>query len=127
MFARQVPQTGTILPPNLSLAYGFYAEMGGIVVNVKDIHHTFAQLTLTHDGVLVLARHGQFMRIPNETIEDKSKSNLLGKILVTIQAVWMIIQCAARARHDLSLTILELHTLIHVCFALVMYFFWLKV
>ena len=101
--------------------------MGGLVVNLQDIHRTFDRLTLTHDGVLLLAQHGCFIRIPNEIIEDKSKSNLLGKILVTIQAVWIIIQCAARSGHDLSLTILELHTLVHVCFALIMYLFWLKV
>lgn len=101
--------------------------MGGFVVDVRDMHNTAPRLTLTPAGLLALAHQGRYIRLPDETINDKSKSDIFGKILVCIQAVWILVQCVTRAIKDLPLTLLELHTLIQACFALIMYLFWIPV
>lgn len=122
-----MPQSENLPFSEFTLAYGFYAEMGGFVVDVQDMHNSLSRISLTPAGIIALAEQGHFVHVTDESINDKSKSDILGKILVCIQAIWMLIQCGARAKHDLSLTLLELHTIIHACFALVMYLFWFKV
>ncbi|RPA85995.1 hypothetical protein BJ508DRAFT_158859 [Ascobolus immersus RN42] len=57
-------------------------------------------------------------------VEDKSKSDGLGKTLVLTQAVWLLIQCIGRAVSHLPIPLLEIHTCLHVLCALGTYIFW---
>lgn len=74
-----------------------------------------------------LARLGHFIYIPRETIEDKSKQDTIQKMLVVIQVIWMVVQCVARKSYGLPLSLLEVHTMVHVACAILLYGFWFKV
>ncbi|KAI5780144.1 hypothetical protein DFH27DRAFT_468073, partial [Peziza echinospora] len=82
--------------------------------------------TLTPCGAIHLARFGKLPLVPPEEIEDKSKADPITKALACLQASWMIIQCIARKSNGLPITLLELHTIMHVVCALLMYLLWLK-
>ncbi|GAB1315365.1 hypothetical protein MFIFM68171_05575 [Madurella fahalii] len=121
--AREIPtESGGAFASYFTMVYAIYAAMGGFVVDVRDMHNTVSRLTLTPAGLLALAYQGQYIRLPDKTINDKSKSDVFGKILVCIQALWILVQCITRAIKDLPLTLLELHTLIQACFALIIIF-----
>ena len=114
--------------PNLvDLRYGFYVAMGGLVYEVEKLHDDFPLVTLTPGGIIALARQGQFVDISNEDITDKSKADIFTKSLICIQVLWMVIQCIARKAAGYPLTLLEIHTMVHVVCALTLYVLWWKV
>ncbi|KAF8252558.1 hypothetical protein K440DRAFT_657783 [Wilcoxina mikolae CBS 423.85] len=98
---------------NFPLKYGFYVGMGGFVMDTTKHDRECARMTVTTSGVLALARQGHFLKIDPATISDKSKADTLAKT------------CARKA-NGLPISLLEIHTLVHVFCALVMYCFWLK-
>ena len=53
----------------------------------------------------------KFPDIPEEDIEDRSKGDVLFKLIAILQTSWFIIQCIARGQQQLALTELELVTL----------------
>ena len=103
--------------------------MGGIttpdVTKISD--DVKGPITLTPGAVIEFARKGVFFDISRDTISDKSKSNLLGKGLVCMQVIWFLVQCIARAAAGYPLTLLEVHTMVHVACALLMYALWWEV
>ena len=101
--------------------------MGGIAVDVAELMNEEKQLRILPDAVLLLAREGAFINISSGMISDKSKANLLGKALVCIQVLWFSIQCVARKAAAYPLVLLEIHTMVHVLCALLMYILWWKV
>ncbi|KAI9739319.1 MAG: hypothetical protein M1834_007532 [Cirrosporium novae-zelandiae] len=113
-------------PLQFSLLFGYFAVMGGLAVDVNDMHNVLERITLTPDGILYLARIGYLdqIRVPDDTIRDKSKANTFVKLYSCWQALWMLIQCIARKASHYPLTLLEIHTLVHVVCALSMYCFW---
>ncbi|RYP84419.1 hypothetical protein DL770_005211 [Monosporascus sp. CRB-9-2] len=60
----------------------------------------------------------------SRVIDNKSKANMVAKILVFGQLVWMVIQCLGRKIAGLPVTLLEVHILIQVAYTLLAYFFW---
>ncbi|KAF8460163.1 hypothetical protein BDZ91DRAFT_664718 [Kalaharituber pfeilii] len=72
----------------------------------------------------VIAQHSDLLK--QEPIRDKSKADNLAKLLVCVQASWMIIQCIARKCTGLPVTLLEINAVMHVVCALFMYFLWLE-
>lgn len=114
-------------PKVVDLRYGFYVAMGGFVFDVEELSRGVPQMTLTTSGVITLARQGHFVDINPQTIEDKSKANIITKALICIQVSWMVIQCIARKVEGFPLTLLEIHTMVHVACALMMYICWWKV
>ncbi len=117
---------GSKFHEEFSLTYDFYALMGGFVLDVSKLHNTRKYFTLTPNGILHLARRGRFLRVKDDTIDDKSKADLLAKGLVCSQVTWLLVQCVARALAHYPLSLLELHTFIHVLCALGMFCLWLK-
>ncbi|KAL8883099.1 MAG: hypothetical protein Q9192_007459, partial [Flavoplaca navasiana] len=111
------------LPP-YSKTYGFYILMGGLAIDIGHLHNRLQQVILTPDGVLELARKGQFFNISDAHINDKSKANLLAKGLVLLQITWTVLQCLSRKVVGLPLSILEVHILVHAGCALIMYVLW---
>ena len=117
--------------------------MGGIrvtvdeIISVDDLNSDMKPLfekapkpwtvRLSAQGVLRLAKRGHWFYVSHETIDDKSKADYFQKILVLIQASWMAVQCIARHYYGLPLTLLEVHTMVHVACAMVFYACWLQV
>lgn len=114
-------------PRPFSLRYGFFVEIGGLICkDVEKICDRHENYTLTPGAVDVLVRFGKFIAISDDEIADKSKANLFGKILVCVQVTAFGVQCIARLAARFSLTLLELHTAVHVLCALAIYMFWWK-
>ena len=103
--------------------------MGGVatadVAKIRD--NVKGPIVLTPNAILHFAREGVFFDISHETISDRSKANLLGKGLVCMQVIWFLIQCVARAAARYPLVLIEVHTMVHVVCALVMYVLWWEV
>ena len=117
-----------LFPPGLER--GFYIKMGGFELvsalgEGRDLPSDFKG-GVTPRGAIELARRDLLPEVSLELINDLSKFDILAKLLVGIQASWMIIQCFARVAQSLPLTLLELHTVIQTMFAMLMYFLWLK-
>lgn len=84
-------------------------------------------IVLTMRGAQSLAKKGLWFYVSGEVIKNKSKANMIQKALVMLQVSWMFLQCIARKIYGLPLTLLELHTMVHVFCAFMMYIFWFNV
>jgi hypothetical protein len=62
--------------------------------------------------------------ISRETIQDKSKSDRLAKLLTCWQAGYFCIQCVYRLSQQLSITLLELNVFAHALCALTLFIIW---
>ena len=123
-----VCETWRILFP-AELERGFYIEMGGyeIVPALAGAHLPDEfRGRVTARGAIELARHGLLPDVPLALINDQSKSDMLTKVLVCLQAGWMIVQCIVRVHKSFPLTLLEVHTVIHAICAFFIYCLWLK-
>lgn len=98
--------------------------MGGFRVDISDIHDQCSQVVINSLGVEFIARAGHFLKMPKEHIADRSKADLLAKSLVCIQVIWMLVQCIARKSAGYPLSLLEIHTMVHVMCALCIYVLW---
>ncbi|KAL8973539.1 MAG: hypothetical protein Q9197_002226 [Variospora fuerteventurae] len=109
-----------------NLLYGYFVLMGGFVIDVSHLHNSLSRLTITPKGVAFLAKHGHFVKIPDSTIQDKSKADTLAKVLVCVQVSWMLVQTISRRIVGYPITLLEVHTLVHVACAIAMYVLWFQ-
>lgn len=108
-----------------TLAHSFFAGMGGFAVDSSDFVPGQDHLYLTTAGAQRLVELGyQLPDLHLEAIADRSKADSLGKILVCLQAGYMIFQVVGRLVARLPITLLEVNTLGHVLCALTMYAFW---
>jgi hypothetical protein len=112
---------------HFDLKYGFFVVMGGLEVSISEIHDNIKKIRLSPKGVLQLAKLGYPLYVPGAIIDDKGKANLIQKSLVLLQVTWMATQCITRRAYGLPLTLLEIHTMVHVVCAIAMYFFWFYV
>ena len=128
--------TATITPdtPN-TLTYerererGFYIEMGGYELVPTDDEPELPEGfcgRVTSRGAIALYRSKQLPHVPLELIKDQSKTDILAKFVVCLQASWMVIQCFARVAQALPLTLLEINTMMHVMCALIMFLLWFR-
>ena len=101
--------------------------MGGFLYDIENLADNLGLMTLTPRGVIALAGQGQFVDISTEDIREKSKADVFTKSLVCVQVSWMVIQCIARKAAGYPLTLLEIHTMVHVVCALTIYVLWWKV
>jgi hypothetical protein len=106
------------------MTYCFYAVMGGFTVEFSQTNKAQPRKTLTHVALRENVDLGHFFLISSDAIEDKSKADLLAKGLAICQISWLVVQSIARAHQHLPLTLLEIHTMIHVVSALLMYLCW---
>lgn len=74
-----------------------------------------------------LAERGHFFNVNPEAIADKSKADILTKSLIVLQVSWIIVQCIARKTNGYSLSLLEIHTMVHVLCVLVICVLWWEV
>ncbi|KAJ0413035.1 hypothetical protein BJY00DRAFT_320201 [Aspergillus carlsbadensis] len=74
--------------------------------------------TLIEEGTLTEAH------LSHRNIEDKGKADNIAKVLVSIQILWMCVQCLGRQIAGLPVTILEGHILIQIIVAIIGHVFW---
>jgi hypothetical protein len=110
-----------------NLMYGFFVVMGGLRWRLPGPEGETRYLTLTSTALKTLAKRGWFYWIDSKELKDRSKADGLAKLLVCAQVSWLSLQCIARKASNLPLTILEIHTFIHVICALAIYVVWFKV
>ncbi|OLN82043.1 hypothetical protein CCHL11_08676 [Colletotrichum chlorophyti] len=122
--------------PQFDLQFCFFVVMGGFQVPLDDIQpgpqlswidRQYDRLPLSPQGFLKLIEHGGFdeetmLKAPR--LGDRSKANVFQKALVLTQVLWMAIQCAVRKAQGLPVTLLEIHTLVHVVCTVVLYAVW---
>lgn len=85
---------------------------------------------LTPEGFLKFVEldgGGELSYIKDSHCNERSKASMFQKSLVFIQVSWMAIQCFMRLGCKLPITLLEVHTLVHIFFALILGIIWLKV
>ena len=111
---------------NYSLLYAFFGLMGGFIIDVSHLHNNLSRLTFSAKGLAFLAKHGHFIKISDAVIRDKSKADMLAKGLVCIQVSWMLVQTVSRKIVGYPITLLEVHTLVHVGCAIGMYGLWFQ-
>ncbi|KAK4205110.1 hypothetical protein QBC40DRAFT_65911 [Triangularia verruculosa] len=110
------------------LKFGFFVVMGGLDVqfHVAD-GQPRGHLILSAGGVATLAEHDlEIFRVPRSVIDNQEKADTFKKLLVLIQVSWLFIEAIARKAYGLPLSLLELHTVVHVVCAIIMYLLWLK-
>ena len=113
------------------MIHSFFAGMGDFVFDTEDADCApyipgSPRLILTAHGIAKVAEHGHLPNIPETQIADKSKADIVVKLLAIYQASWFLVQCVARWKEHLTMTLLELKTLAHAICALFMYLFWMN-
>jgi hypothetical protein len=101
--------------------------MGGFVIDTNGGEKFIPdspKLSLTGNGLSVLARTGNLPRISKAFIEEKSSTNLVVKLIAALQGFWLVTQCSARWANQLPVTLLELHTFAHCLCTFAVYLLW---
>ncbi|KIM21634.1 hypothetical protein M408DRAFT_29395 [Serendipita vermifera MAFF 305830] len=147
---RQYLQAGVISKkvPGWTRTHGHFMIMGGFHlfrlppdVSSVPLHPEYSK---TSDYVIPLGRHMRLEDVPicplefedipvkileivaptEAEIKDKSKSDVLTKLIVLVQTMWFVLQCIARGAQHLPLTELEVVTLAYAMLNLFIYLFW---
>lgn len=109
----------------------WYAYIGGFVI--QDLHgqpfplpNGLTRMSLNTEAILHFAQtHPQvFPDISEGAIEDKSKADMLAKLIICGQALWFCANLFGRVFTHLPLTALELNTSAHCLCTLLTYIFW---
>ncbi|EHK21704.1 uncharacterized protein TRIVIDRAFT_191998 [Trichoderma virens Gv29-8] len=135
----------------MGMSGAFFVVMGGYVVEAKSTPNetntpmTYNSNTETSErdklvttisptGFEKLLCHVDFKELiksekltealSRRNIEDKSKASSIAKLLVSLQILWMVVQCVGRKTAGLPVTPLELHVLIQICYTVVTYYCW---
>ena len=105
-----------------SMMHSFFAEMGGFVYRDDQGHlHTIKSLEF-----LQLCKANKIANpvITVKDIKDKSKSDNLGKAILTIQLFWFTLQAVVRHSKGLAVTLVELDTASLAVLSLFILFLW---
>jgi len=114
------------------MAHGHLIVMGGISTvdpSVEDDGQvdprspvlTFERYTKTEERERL---NRKLHKISEEDIKDRSKGDILSKLIAITQTTWFILQCIARGQQRLTLTELELVTLALASLNAITYVFW---
>lgn len=111
-----------------SIDYDWSHYIEKFIHGSEESNRSGATLQLTPDGVITLVEAGRWdVLVSADTIRDKSKADAVQKSLVLLQVSWMAVSCTARLVYNLPITLLEIHTMVHVVCAFAMYGLWFKV
>ncbi|KIJ14008.1 hypothetical protein PAXINDRAFT_100363 [Paxillus involutus ATCC 200175] len=102
--------------------HGFFVLMGGFIL--QDGAHR--ELVKTRYDLKGLRLDVKIMnpKITKKQIRDRSKSDVLGNMLLVLQLSWFILQVIARATNHLAITLVEIDTLALAALSLLLFFFW---
>lgn len=113
-----------------TLAHGFYAAMGGFVIDTSPtpIVGSNTRFTLTPNGIRFLMKHRPELipDLPEFSIQDRSKADWLAKGLLIIQLAYFCATCLARYQQSISLSLLEVTTAAHAICTAFTCLVWLK-
>jgi hypothetical protein len=114
---------------SVSMMSAFFIVMGDFAyektdIGIKDPVHPY--VFLTPAGFLRLAKGGYLQPsvLDERSIADRSKTDYLGKLLVCVQALWMVLNCIARKANGLPNTLIEVNVVVHVAITVVVYAIW---
>lgn len=111
---------------DLGMETAFFAVMGGFTI--CPIGCTNRRFTVTPSGLVRLLQEQlitpESLAMRKRDIQDKAKSDVMMRILIFVQVVWMVVQCIYRKVNGFSVTVIELHTLVHVVCAVGIYALW---
>jgi len=87
----------------------FFVVMEGFAFDVSDLSDDIEYLALTSRGCIDFAKAGLIIPniLENRNIADRSKADSLGKVLVCVQALWMVVNCVARKASGLPTTLVS--------------------
>ena len=105
-----------------TMRHGFYANMGGFILQPKDSHPFPINAKQLH--YLVLHDYLPYPSITEKEVWDKSKQDGFQKTLTLLQTAWFVIQCLGRAIQHLPVTTLELTTFSFVFCTFASYYQW---
>lgn len=81
---------------------------------------------LSADQVVMLRAFGLLPRVPEYSIEDRSKADTVTKLIACSQGLFMVVQVISRKLKGLPVTLLEFDTALHVVCTLIAYVIWFK-
>lgn len=104
----------------------FFIGMGGFAIGPRGCsNHRF---TVTSTGLVRLLQERvitpESLVGLKRDIADKGKADMMMRFLVCTQGLWMLLQFVARKADGYPITLIELHTIVHVACAAVIYGFW---
>ncbi|KAG8424862.1 hypothetical protein J3458_001620 [Metarhizium acridum] len=116
----------TVTHSFFALSGGFAFDTTGLPEDQKFLPGSRNRVTLNQKAVLLVAKHFPSLLpdISEAAIADKSKANALAKAIACLQATWFVIQCLVRLTQNVPISLLELNTLTHALFALIIYGLW---
>ena len=105
-----------------TVRHGFYANMGGFILQPRDSKPFPVNSKQLH--YLVTRGYTPFPAITEQEIWDKSKQDRFQKALTLFQTGWFVLQCLGRAIQHLPVTTLELATFGFVFCTFASYYQW---
>lgn len=118
----------TLLDQEWSRKQAFYVVMGGFAFKHAYRDETgrtrFLKTILTVQGFELMTRVGYAPRLTKQDVEERSNADIIAKVFVVSQVIWFAVQVVARLATRLTVTALEVHTVVHVGCAMLMYFLW---
>ncbi|KAI9453587.1 hypothetical protein HD554DRAFT_2031830 [Boletus coccyginus] len=105
-----------------SMTHSYFAQMGGFVYcddegSLRTIDsHEFLELCEANKIANAL--------ITIQEIEDKSKADAVGKVILAFQLLWFTLQVSVRHFSSLTVTLVELDTVCMAVLFLLLVFFW---
>ncbi|KAF8534935.1 hypothetical protein BDD12DRAFT_754670, partial [Trichophaea hybrida] len=111
-------------PDTFGLQGGFMVLMGGFVVE-PELNDKFVT-TLKPAGFRKLMGLDDVKnrRKEERDVNDKGKTDGISKFIVSLQALWMVVQYFGRKHAGLPATILEFHVVIQILYSVATYGFW---
>ncbi|KIM71355.1 hypothetical protein PILCRDRAFT_82877 [Piloderma croceum F 1598] len=106
-------------------AHAYFAIMGGFMLCEDETElYTLKRQLDTKDPAKSLEFFMSEINITEREIKDKSKGDMLSKVLVLLQTGWFVLQCIGRLVEHLPLTEIELVTIGFAILNLATYIFW---
>lgn len=109
--------------PDWTMRHAFFADMGGIVLHPKNS----TPFPVNNKHLIWLVKNG-YMDMPiidEREIWDRSKADVLVKVLNFVQVAYMLLSVAARRVQHLAITTLELGTVSNATCSLIILFVWM--
>ncbi|KAJ2905017.1 hypothetical protein MKZ38_006673 [Zalerion maritima] len=104
-----------------TLTFCFFVDMGGIYLRGENLSRVALLSSL---GAAEMARRRNFIDIGSPWISFTSRTTYFTGPLITLQVLWMILNCAVRAGKGLDISLLEVYTLVGILVAIALSLFW---
>jgi len=124
--ARQAMQAPETLPTGWTMMHQHYADMGGYCLQWRTPEGAKCGF-LSSEQIAVFIRLNDLspsVLLSKHEIEDKGKADWFVKAAAILQALWLVLQCVARAAQGLAVSTLEMSTLAYIPCAIVIFYFW---